>query len=60
MQNSELEPQVSDILEVGIQMVKSLRILHSVGYVHNDIKPSNILLDGNLNTVLVDFRSAKR
>lgn len=45
MQDSEFCPSVSEILEVGIQMVKSLKILHSVGYVHNDIKPGNVMIN---------------
>lgn len=31
--------------------------LHSLGFVHNDINPANILLDGDENPVIVDFGS---
>ena len=33
------------ILDIGIQLLNSLQILHSVGYTHNDIKPANIMLN---------------
>ena len=34
----------SDVLKIGIQLVKSIRQLHSLGYVHLDIKPDNIMV----------------
>ena len=30
-------------MQIGIDIVKSLRKLHEAGYVHNDLKPENIL-----------------
>ena len=33
----------SDILKLGIQLIKSIRQLHSLGFVHLDIKPDNIM-----------------
>ena len=36
-----------DVLKVGIQMIKNVENLHSLGYVHRDIKPDNILVDLN-------------
>ncbi|OMJ81723.1 hypothetical protein SteCoe_17774 [Stentor coeruleus] len=34
----------SDICKVGIQMVQALETLHNSGFIHQDIKPCNILL----------------
>lgn len=38
-----------------IQLVSSVKYLHSVGICHRDIKPDNILLDGRGNIRLSDF-----
>ena len=29
---------------MGIQLVTNVKLLHSIGYIHGDIKPDNILL----------------
>lgn len=37
--------QKVDILKLGIQMVKNVRELHSIGYVHLDLKLDNLMFD---------------
>ena len=37
------------------QVFQALEVLHSVGYIHNDIKPANIMLDMNLDATLIDL-----
>lgn len=34
-----------DILKIGIQLMKNVEKLHTLGYIHRDIKPDNILLE---------------
>ena len=34
-----------DILKLGIQLIKIVESFHSLGYIHRDIKPDNILLE---------------
>jgi serine/threonine protein kinase len=38
-----------DVLKIGIQLLKVIERFHSLGYVHRDIKPDNILIDPNRN-----------
>ena len=38
------EQSLRDIMEISIQICAKLRLMHSIGYIHNDIKPENILV----------------
>ena len=42
------------------QVIKGLRNLHKVGYVHNDIKAENIMLDFDYNVIIIDFGCATK
>ncbi len=46
---------------IGIQIYQRLRDLHSIGILHNDIKPNNILFDkeGGRILYLIDFGLSK-
>lgn len=41
-------------------LFESLQAIHKIGYAHNDLKPSNIMLDNNFNVVLIDFGFATK
>jgi len=46
----------------GIQLIKRLQVFHSLGYVHGDIKPANIMFGRGKykNTLyLIDFGLSK-
>ena len=42
-----MENRLEIVLSLGKQIIRALKILHSLGYVHGDIKPQNILFDSN-------------
>lgn len=39
---------------------RGIKHLHSLGIVHNDLNPSNIMLYGNLHPVIIDFDSCRK
>lgn len=39
----------SEIMNLGIQLVNRVRELHKLGYVHLDVKPSNIMADKKMD-----------
>lgn len=40
-------------------VARALNVLHSKGVIHRDLKPQNIMLDGNFHPILIDFGLAK-
>jgi serine/threonine protein kinase len=53
------EPELRDVLLVGIQMADALRYIHSRGLVFGDLKPGNVFLKGGISK-LGDFSSITR
>jgi serine/threonine-protein kinase len=47
--------RIADALRIGIQVCLGLAHIHARGYVHRDVKPSNIMVDGAGHAYLLDF-----
>ena len=63
--NGKVPPlSLAQILEITSQVMKALQALHLVGFTHNDVKPSNIMIDfaknGQVKATLIDFGFAKK
>ena len=50
---------VKTVCQMGINLIENLREVHSLGFLHLDLKPDNILYDANYHVKICDFGEAK-
>jgi eukaryotic-like serine/threonine-protein kinase len=51
---------INSVINIFKQVINGIQSLHTAGYVYNDIKPSNILLDNKMKVTIIDYRCAKK
>lgn len=44
-----------DVVNIIVQLSKNVSLLHSSGFVHGDISPRNVIINGSEEPVLIDF-----
>jgi eukaryotic-like serine/threonine-protein kinase len=49
-----------DFANIALPVALALAHAHEAGVLHNDIKPANLLLDGNGNVIVTDFGIGRR
>jgi serine/threonine protein kinase len=51
---------IKTILQLGIQMIKRIEVLHNKYLLHRDVKPDNFMLGSNKQLYLIDYGLCKR
>jgi serine/threonine kinase 16 len=54
-----IRPDLKNILKKFLDICAAFNVLHTAGYVHQDIKPENILIDDDGTPLLTDFGSVR-
>ncbi len=50
---------ILDSVKVGLQMLNGLQIIHNAGYLHFDLKPSNVLFSDRDQAMVSDFGQSR-
>jgi len=53
------KPDIKEVRNIVSQLAKALRAFHRMEMLHQDLKPENIMFDGNGKVKIIDFGSVK-
>ena len=56
--NQVSEPR--DVIQIGIELIQCVANIHSTGFLHNDIKLDNIMIDEDNKVFLIDYGNASK
>lgn len=49
-----------EVVRIGVEVMQGLMHIHSAGYIHFDLKPSNVLFSDNDRPMVADFGQARK
>lgn len=49
---------IREVIKYSLDFLSAIQYIHSLGIIHCDIKPNNVLINDNDNAILTDFGSA--
>jgi serine/threonine protein kinase len=50
----------SEVVTSMLSAAHTLKDIHEAGFLHNDIKPTNLMIDTKGNTIVIDFNNSRR
>lgn len=53
-------PEASRAVQLGLEIIRCVKVIHEAGWTHRDIKPANFILTPNGEVKIIDFGLSRR